>query len=177
MFDKHKGSKLGETQDPFPGELSHGSAPVSPAVPASGKSALIGPGISVDGDISGNENLLIEGKVKGSIKLGANEVSVGRSGVVDADVTAKSIRIAGRVTGDLHASEKVIINGTGHVRGNVVAPRVVLEDGAVFKGSIDMDPGESAVSRPVSSAKTASAPELVSTSSAGRTADLALKSG
>jgi cytoskeletal protein CcmA (bactofilin family) len=67
---------------------------------------------------------------------------VGQSGRVTADITAKVIKVDGEVTGDITGNEKVVISKSGNVRGNIVAPRVTLEDGAVFKGSIDMDPGD-----------------------------------
>jgi len=111
-----------------------------------GKAAVIGAGIRVNGEISGSENLLIEGRVDGKVNLSGNDVTIGKSGQVSADVVAKTIRVAGEVNGDLKAKERVVISGTGNVRGNVIAPRVVLEDGAIFKGSIDMDPGDAVAS-------------------------------
>jgi cytoskeletal protein CcmA (bactofilin family) len=157
---------------------------------AAGKAAVIGSGIRINGEISGNENLLIEGQVDGRISLAGNDVTIGKSGRVVADVTAKTIRVAGEVNGDLKAKERVVISGSGNVRGNVVAPRVVLEDGAVFKGSIDMDPGDSAIAE-LAAAKSASRPNgasastLASNSATGSAAteatksspDLALKGG
>ena len=101
---------------------------------------MIGPSITIKGEVSGEEDLLIQGRVEGSIKLGGNEVSVGESGRVCADLHARVVRIDGELTGDITANEKVIISKSGNVRGNIVAPRVTLEDGAIFKGSIDMDP-------------------------------------
>ena len=101
---------------------------------------MIGKGIQINGDISGDENLMIDGHVEGSIKLDSNEVTVGQGGQVKADVSARLVKIDGQVNGDITGKEKVIISKTGNVRGNIKAPRVLLEDGAVFKGSIDMDP-------------------------------------
>ena len=109
---------------------------------------MIGPSIVIKGTVSGDEDLVIQGKVEGTIDLGKNEVTVGESGRVSADITAKTVRIDGEVTGDVSGGEKVIISKSGNVRGNIVAPRVTLEDGAVFKGSIDMDPGETATNKP-----------------------------
>lgn len=108
----------------------------------SGRAAIIGPGIQINGDITGDENLIIEGKVTGKIKLPAHQVDIGQSGQVKADITAKIIKIAGEVRGDITGTEKVVISRSGNVRGNIVAPRMTLEDGAIFKGSIDMDPSE-----------------------------------
>ena len=103
---------------------------------------MIGPSIEIKGTVTGDEDLLIQGKVEGTVELGSHEVSVGQSGKVAADITAKVVRIDGEVAGDIRGHEKVVISKSGNVRGNIVAPRVTLEDGAIFKGSIDMDPGE-----------------------------------
>ncbi len=135
----------------------------------------------INGDISGTENLLIDGKVKGHIHLASHEVTVGQSGEVNADVTAKIIRVAGKVDGDLVGKEKVIINSTGKVRGNIVAPRMLLEDGAIFKGSIDMDPGDIRAAQvappaPRAAVKSGAMPELA-TDTIKKNPDLALKSG
>ena len=105
---------------------------------------MIGPSIVIKGSVSGDEDLLIQGKVEGTVALADHEVSVGQSGQVHADIHAKIVKIDGEVTGDIRGDEKVVISKSGNVRGNIVAPRVTLEDGAIFKGSIDMDPGEEA---------------------------------
>ena len=114
---------------------------------------MIGPSIVIKGEVSGEEDLLIQGKVEGKISLNGNQVTVGESGEVRADIFAKTIQINGKVIGDITANEKVIISKSGNVHGNVVAPRVLLEDGAMFKGSIDMDPagvGKATVAAPQS---------------------------
>lgn len=103
---------------------------------------MIGPSIHIKGTVTGGEDLLIQGKVEGTIDLGDHEVAIGQSGKVTADIKAKTVKIEGEVAGDVTGSEKVVIAKTGRVRGNIVAPRVTLEDGAIFKGSIDMDPGD-----------------------------------
>ncbi|MEM9256433.1 MAG: polymer-forming cytoskeletal protein [Pseudomonadota bacterium] len=109
---------------------------------------MIGPSIKIKGEVSGKEDLLIQGSVEGTINLADNEVSVGADGEVVADIHGKTVRIDGNVTGDINGSEKVVVSSSGNVRGNIVAPRVTLEDGAVFKGSIDMNPSEPSVSKP-----------------------------
>ena len=103
---------------------------------------MIGPSIKIKGEISGDEDLLIEGQVEGTINLKAHEVVVGESGQVSADILAKTIKVDGKVKGDITGTENVVISKLGSVRGNITAPRVLLEDGAMFKGSIDMDPGD-----------------------------------
>lgn len=105
---------------------------------------MIGPSIKIKGEVTGDEDLVIKGSVEGTVDLANHEVTVGESGKVKADIKGKTVTVNGEVTGDIHGGEKVIIAKTGHVRGNIVSPRMTLEDGAVFKGSIDMDPGESA---------------------------------
>lgn len=119
---------------------------------------MIGPSIVIKGTVSGDEDLLIHGSVEGSVELGAHEVSVGQSGKVKADITAKVVRIDGEVAGDIKGHEKVVISKSGNVRGNIVAPRVTLEDGAIFKGSIDMDPGETESKVSLATQKPAKAP-------------------
>lgn len=101
--------------------------------------ALIGPSISIKGDLSGEEDLTIQGKIEGTIQLKKNNVTVGPSGSVKADIYGKVISIEGEVQGNLFGEEKIVVRKSGNVRGNVSAPRVTLEEGAKFKGSIDMD--------------------------------------
>lgn len=108
--------------------------------------AMIGQSIIIKGTITGNEDLIVEGTLEGSISLPDNDLTIGESGKVTADLSAKNVKVEGQVTGDISGSEKVVVSNTGRLRGNIVAPRVTLEDGAKFKGSIDMDPGE--VSKP-----------------------------
>jgi len=140
MFEKHRNVKQ-EPLGPAAAEPHTGAAaPTNQS--ASGRIAFIGPGIHINGDISGEENLVVEGKVDGKIRLENHQVEIGRGGRVNANVSAKVIKIAGEVRGDLKGKEKVVISSTGNVQGNIVAPRMTLEDGAIFKGSIDMDPGE-----------------------------------
>lgn len=176
MFDKHKGSKPTQAtesaQEINPTTTHLASAPAM----SSGKVAVIGPGIEIDGSISGSENLLVEGQVKGSIELASYEVTVGKSGKVNADIIGRVIKVSGQVRGDLTGEEKVVIAGSGNVRGNVKAPRVVLEDGAIFKGSIDMDPGESAKVKAVETRPAPKAAAAAAPTDSAKAPDLALKS-
>ena len=103
---------------------------------------MIGPSITIKGEVSGDEDLVVLGKVEGTIDLSQNEVSVGESGRVHAQITAKVVKVDGEVMGDITGTEMVVISKSGNVRGNIIAPRMTLEDGAIFKGSIDMDPGD-----------------------------------
>lgn len=110
--------------------------------PTARKTAMIGASIKIKGDVVGDENLVIEGEVDGQVTLNNHELTIGESGKVTADLRAKTIRIDGSVTGDIDGQELVIVSKSGRVLGNIVAPRVTLEDGAQFKGSIDMSPSK-----------------------------------
>lgn len=117
--------------------------PGTPAVTRpTGKTELatIGPSISIKGDLAGEEDLLIQGRVEGEISLRSNNVTVGQSGQVKADIHGRSIRVEGEVRGNLYGQEEILIRKSGTVEGNIVAPRVTLENGSKFKGSIDMEP-------------------------------------
>lgn len=102
-------------------------------------SAVIGSKIRFKGELFGEEDLLIQGEVEGTIELKNHSLIIGEQGVVKANITAKTINIQGRVEGDIHGKEKVSIHQSSNVQGNIKASRVVLEDGAKFRGSIDMD--------------------------------------
>ncbi len=145
MFDKRKdGNQEGPKAHFESGlnDLSANQASQSRPAQSSGRAAVIGPRIKINGDVSGEENLVIEGEVAGSVNLKEYRVDVGQSGTVKADITAKVVKVDGTVQGDIEAAEMATISRTGNVRGNIKAPRMTLEDGAKFKGSIDMDPGE-----------------------------------
>jgi cytoskeletal protein CcmA (bactofilin family) len=100
--------------------------------------ANIGKSISIKGDLSGNEDLVIEGKVEGKVELPQNQVTIGANGVVKAEVSAKSVVVIGRVAGNVKGSERIEIQATGVVEGDVAAPRLVVAEGAVVNGSIQM---------------------------------------
>ena len=104
----------------------------------------IGPSVAIRGTVKGGEDLYLEGRVDGEILAPKNRVVIGKSGKIKADVSASVIEVEGEVTGDLTGSERVLVAATGNVHGNIKAPRVSLENGAQFKGSIDMDPAEAA---------------------------------
>jgi cytoskeletal protein CcmA (bactofilin family) len=105
---------------------------------ASGERATIGRSIAINGEVRGDEDLLIQGRVDGSVALKQHAVTVGPEGEVNADIGARVITVEGTVEGNLSAQEQVILRGSARVQGNITAPRVVLEDGARFRGSVDM---------------------------------------
>jgi cytoskeletal protein CcmA (bactofilin family) len=121
--------------------------------------ATIGPSIAIKGDVTGEEDLVIEGRIEGKILLKANSVTIGRNGRVKANVYANSIMVEGEVEGDLIGKDEVVIRQSGKVKGNVAAPRVVLDSGARFQGSIDMEPAPPARAAEVKVDKPAAVPE------------------
>jgi cytoskeletal protein CcmA (bactofilin family) len=104
--------------------------------------AVIGPSISIKGDLTGEEDLLIEGRLEGKIEMRRHSVTIGKKGHIKADIYGKTITVEGTVEGNLFGEEQLIVRQSGTVRGNIVSPRVALEDGSNFKGSIDMSPKE-----------------------------------
>ncbi len=116
------------------------SSPPRSSSAMSREAAVIGPSIHIDGDVRGEEDLLIEGEVSGTVQLKNNSLTIGPNGKVHADVYAQSINVDGHLEGDCYGSERVNIRKSATVRGNIVSPRVSLEDGAKFKGAIEMDP-------------------------------------
>ncbi len=111
----------------------------NPAPRKGGGTATIGPSITVKGDVSGDEDLVIQGRVEGTVKLAKHNVTIGGNGRVKADVHGRTVVVEGEVTGDIRAQEQIILRHTAQVEGGIAAPRVALEDGAVFRGSIEMD--------------------------------------
>ncbi len=105
-----------------------------------GGTSAIGSSIHITGTVSGDEDLIIDGHVEGNVDLKGHNVIVGKHGQVQANIEANNIVVEGNLNGDLIGEEKVIIRETGNVHGNIVSPRVTLEDGALFKGSIEMEP-------------------------------------
>lgn len=102
--------------------------------------AGIGPSIAIEGEVSGAEDLVIEGRVDGKITVEKHSVKVAAGGRVRADVIGRSITVEGEVVGNLIAEERVEIRESGRVKGNLTAPRVILENGAKLRGSVDMRP-------------------------------------
>jgi cytoskeletal protein CcmA (bactofilin family) len=107
------------------------------AVPT-GEQATIGKSLIVKGEVSGSESLYIDGKVEGAINLPGNRVTVGRNGQVAANIQAREIVVLGKVRGNCHASDRIDIRSEGSLTGDVIAARISIEDGAFFKGGIDI---------------------------------------
>ena len=111
---------------------------VRPVTTTTADQATIGKSLVIKGEVTGSESLYIDGRVEGSINLSGNRVTVGRNGVVSANINAREIVVLGKVRGNLTASDRVDIRSDGSLTGDVVAARISIEDGAFFKGGIDI---------------------------------------
>lgn len=111
---------------------------------ANQRKAILGPSIQVKGELIGNEDLVIEGRVEGVVRLREHHLTIGKSAQVQATLEAKAIRVEGNVNGDVQAGERVELAAGSTVVGDITAPRIIISDGARFKGSVDMDRPQSA---------------------------------
>ena len=118
---------------PAPATTSAASEPISPAprpvATTTADQATIGKSLVIKGEVTGSESLYIDGRVEGSINLSGNRVTVGRNGVVSANINAREIVVLGKVRGNLTASDRVDIRSDGSLTGDVVAARISIEDG------------------------------------------------
>ena len=127
------------TEPPVPQRVSPAAAPAQAVTPAprTGAVCVIGSKTTVKGEISGDEDVLVEGTVEGQIRIN-KDLRVGQGGSVKATIDAQSVVVSGEVIGDCHAAHRVEIQASGRLTGNIRAPRVVIAEGAVFKGNSDM---------------------------------------
>ena len=102
--------------------------------------SLIGKNIIITGDISATEDLVVEGRVTGKILLNESRLTVGEEGYLQSQITAREVVISGRVDGQIHASERVELRHTAQVTGDIVAPRLIIHQDAVVKGTVDLSP-------------------------------------
>lgn len=149
---------------PFSASNNQSNNP-SAAPAASTPSAVIGPKIKFKGELTGEEDLLIQGRVEGIIDLKGNHLTIGEQGSVKANLMAKTITINGTVEGDVIGQERIEIKSSSNVKGNLVAARVTLEDGAKFRGSIDMESAGKSLSTAKPAAASSSSSSLSSASS------------
>jgi cytoskeletal protein CcmA (bactofilin family) len=114
------------------------AASSTPGAVPTNEQATIGKSLVVKGEVSGSESLYIDGKVEGAINLPGNRVTIGRNGQVAANIAAREIVVLGKVRGNCQASDRVDIRSEGSLTGDVIAARISIEDGAFFKGGIDI---------------------------------------
>jgi cytoskeletal protein CcmA (bactofilin family) len=133
MWKRDESPDSPEVRSADPAVVNQGSRPRSGSSPAS-----IGRSITVRGEVTGDEDLIIQGRVEGSVDLRQHAVTVGSEGDVKADIIARILVVEGRVQGNLSAEEQVMLRSSARVEGDIRAPRLVLEDGARFRGGVDM---------------------------------------
>jgi cytoskeletal protein CcmA (bactofilin family) len=121
-----------------PGYSASPAAGAAAGAVAAGEQATIGKSLVIKGEVSGSESLYIDGKIEGAINLPGNRVTVGRNGQVAANIMAREVVVLGKVRGNVHASDRVDIRSEGSLTGDVIAARISIEDGAFFKGGIDI---------------------------------------
>src|SRR5215510_11722572 len=130
-----------EAPEPMRSQPTYGSTfgttPQQSATTAEKKVAVLGPTLRFKGELSAEEDFILQGRIEGSINH-TQTVTIGSDGVVVGDIHARHIVIDGSVEGDLHGQEAVVVHQTGRVTGNIFAPRVGLVEGAYFSGRIDM---------------------------------------
>jgi len=155
---------------PTTSPVSEAPATPRPLATSTADQATIGKSLVIKGEVTGSESLYIDGRVEGSINLAGNRVTVGRNGVVSANINAREIVVLGKVRGNLTASDRVDIRSDGSLTGDVVAARISIEDGAFFKGGIDIrKAGQKVNGEEVKESKaTASTPEPAAATSVAR---------
>jgi cytoskeletal protein CcmA (bactofilin family) len=121
------------------------AAPAAAAAPSSSprtsRGAALGRSLHFEGRLTGDEDLLVEGRFAGEISIPGHQVTIGPEGRVEAEVKATAIVVEGEVHGNLTADQQVVVRASGKVHGDIRAPRVALDQGCRFKGTIDMEPG------------------------------------
>lgn len=147
MWKKEDGKNPGtseSTQTPVnPPVTANSSAPVQREAVAPQRtssqqnSASVSQGIRIKGEITGSENLFIDGQIEGKLDLGNASVTVGPNGVVKADVTAREVIVRGRVDGKVVGSERIQIDSTGQIIGEIHCERIAIEDGAILRGKVE----------------------------------------
>src|SRR3974390_2113013 len=129
------------TSMPTTPAMTEPAAAPRPVTTTTSDQATIGKSLVIKGEVTGSESLYIDGRVEGSINLSGNRVTVGRNGVVAANINARQMVVLAKVRGNLTASDRVDIRSDGSLTGDVVAARISIEDGAFFKGGIDIRKG------------------------------------
>jgi cytoskeletal protein CcmA (bactofilin family) len=142
MWKRDQAGLPGTDEPPVPAQPGPSTSMRPAAVAASARDGQpgvpIGRSILLKGELSGSEDLAVEGTVEGTIELRDNVLTIGPNGRIKAQIFAKSVIVLGTVSGNITASERVDIRDAGSVDGNIVSPRVAIADGAHFRGSVDM---------------------------------------
>jgi cytoskeletal protein CcmA (bactofilin family) len=122
---------------------SPASSSSRPNIPAARNLACLGASIEVKGKISGEEDLQVDGKVEGPVALNGQRLTVGRTGQLASEISAREVVVYGKVTGNVRARDRVEIKKDGSVVGDIWTARISIEDGAYFKGRIEIERAKS----------------------------------
>jgi len=142
MWKRDEAVKAPQPSTPVPTPVTHHESAAPRHEPTrlqeKEQTVNIGKSVIIKGDLSGSEDLTIEGQVEGKIELRQNILTIGPNGKIKAQVFAKAVIVQGEVQGNITATERVDIRDAGSVDGDLSAPRIAIADGAHFRGSIDM---------------------------------------
>ena len=137
-----KGSKpeedTGYAYDPVPDQTMPKPTPPVPSAESSSENTTIGKNISIEGSIRGNENLVIDGSMKGNVEMAKHNFAVGSNGRVEGEINAQNVKISGQMIGNIKTQGKVKITREADFMGDIKAKGISIEDGAYFKGSIEL---------------------------------------
>jgi cytoskeletal protein CcmA (bactofilin family) len=149
-------------------------------ITASMEQATIGRSVVIKGEVSGAESLYVDGRIEGTVNFADSRVTIGRNGVVVANIDAKEVVIMGAVTGNIHCTDRLDIRSEGSLAGDVVTPRICVEDGAVLKGAVEVraahQQNEKAQSKPNEAVKSAE-PSKAAAAAAGAGSSATLAHG
>ena len=151
IFKKTEDQEMQEAMSPAP-RPSVPKVEPKQAAPRSRNASVIGPTMEFKGDLTADEDLVIEGLIVGTITHHNKHLTVGEKGRVKADVQANGVIVLGQLVGDIHCTGMVSLSKTADVTGNIYCGRIVMEDGAKFKGNVEMgerEPAAAAPTRPV----------------------------
>ena len=133
MWAKDSPESLITSREPAPPVAARHNPEDRPEGPS-----VIGPEIVIDGEVGGTQDVLVMGRIKGRLSLPGHRVTVGRRGRVEAEILAQVIRIDGFLEGTVQGETKILLHATARVRGKLIAPTVVMQEGCRFRGSVDM---------------------------------------
>jgi cytoskeletal protein CcmA (bactofilin family) len=122
--------------------------------------ATIGRSLVIKGELSGAESLYIDGRIEGTIQVADHRVTIGRNGVVHANITAREVVIMGKVQGNIQCTDRVDIRSEGSLIGDITTQRVSVEEGAMLKGSVEVKVAEKKIEKPKSHSMEVKAPEV-----------------
>jgi cytoskeletal protein CcmA (bactofilin family) len=143
IFGKEPEGKPAPAANPAPPSAPRSAAPQGQASRAAGSACVIGAKTTVKGEVTGDEDVLVEGAIEGQVRI-SRDLRVAASGSVRANIEANSVIVSGEVLGDCTAAVRVDIQATGRLTGNIRAPKIVIAEGAVFRGNSDMSPRQDA---------------------------------